>query len=249
MNKFWRNALGSMTRQADTRPVIIKSTILTILATGSAVGYFHYLVFVVSPVAGLPGQGPWAFLTIELAGLALILFLSALIGFSFSTRLELPGLGRMHEFLRAVPIIVVGGIVLVAISYFVFDRYFFAIAPVSFPKEPGYLLTIPFKAALADETILRLGLVTIGVSLTKDKAAGVILMSAVSTLFSVRYFEFIGIPFALDHFYVLYLLLSFLGNIILGWLFVTRGLFYSMALKFVIGCKYLLILLFDAWVK
>jgi hypothetical protein len=39
-----------------------------------------------------------------------------------------------------------------------------------------------------------------------------------------------------------YLLLSFLGNIILGWLFVTRGLAYSMVLKFVVGCKYLLIM-------
>jgi hypothetical protein len=70
-------------------------------------------------------------------------------------------------------------------------------------------------------------------------------MSAVASLLTVKYFEFIGIPFTLDSFYVLYLLLSFVGNIILGWLFVTRGLVYAMALKFVIGCKYLLILLLE----
>ncbi len=242
MDELWRRAFGSMTRQADVRWVIGRSVILTICAAGSAVGYFHYLVFVVSPGGGVPGQDPWAFLAMELVLLAFVLFLSALVGFSFSERLDLPGFGRMREFLRALPIIVAGGIVLVGISYVAFDRYFLTIAPVSFPKETAYLVTMPFKAALADETILRLGLVTIGVGLTKNKSVGVILMSAVSTLLTVKYFEFIGIPFALNPFYVVYLLLSFLGNIIQGWLFVTRGLAYSMALKFVIGCKYLFII-------
>jgi hypothetical protein len=246
MDELWRRALGSMTQKAETGPVIIKSAILAVLAGGSAVGYFHYLVFTVSRGVGLRGQGPWAFLAVELILLTLVLFLSALIGFSFSPRLGLPGLGRPGGLIRALPLLVLGGIVLVAISYFAFDRYFFAIAPHSFPGKTGYLVAIPFKAALADETILRLGLVTIGVGLTKNRAAGVILMSAVASLLTVKYFEFIGIPFALDSFYILYLLLSFVGNIILGWLFVTRGLFYSMALKFVIGCKYLFILWLEA---
>ena len=241
MNKPWRRAFDSMTRQADVRSVVVKSVILATAATGSAIVYFHYLVFDVASGASLGAQDPWTFLSIELVLLWLVLFLSSLVGFSFSQRLGLPGFGRMRDFLVALPLVIIGGLVLVAISYFAFDRYFFAIAPVSFPREPIYLVTIPFKAALADETILRLGLVTIGVGLTKNKGAGVILMSAVSSLLTVKYFEFIGIPFALNHFYVVYLLLSFLGNIIQGWLFVTRGLAFSMALKFVIGCKYLLI--------
>lgn len=242
MNELWRRAFDSMTRQADVRPVVVKSVILTTAATGSAIGYFHYLVFDVASGAPLRGQDPLTFLLIELVLLSFVLFLSSLVGFSFSGRLGLPGFGKIREFLFALPLLIVGGLVLVAISYFVFDRYFLAVAPVSFPDQPIYLVTIPFKAALADETILRLGLVTIGVSLTKNKSVGVILMSAVSSLLTVKYFGFIGIPFALNHFYIVYLLLSFLGNIILGWLFVTRGLAYSMVLKFVIGCKYLLIM-------
>jgi hypothetical protein len=242
MNELWSRAFGSMTRQADIRAVVLKSAVLTVLAAGSAAGYFHYLVFVVSGGAAPAGRDPWGFITLELVLLAFVLFLSALIGFSFSERLDLPGFGKVRGFLTALPVLIVGGIALVALSYLVFDRYYFTIAPVSFPRETVYLVAIPFKAALADETILRLGLVTIGVGLTKSKGAGVVLMSAVSTLFTVKYLEFIGMPFALDHFYVVYLLLSFLGNIMFGWLFVTRGLLYSMALKFVIGCKYLLIL-------
>jgi hypothetical protein len=242
MNEIWRRAFDSMTRHADARSVVVKSTILATAAAVSAIGYFHYLVFDV-PSGGPPaGQDPWTFLAFEVMLLFLILLLSALVGFSFSPRLGLPGFGRMKELLYALPLLIVGGLILVATSYLVFDRYFYAIAPVSFPRQPIYLFTIPFKAALADETILRLGLVTVGVGLTRNKGAGVILMSAVSSLLTVKYFEFIGIPFALNHFYILYLLLSFLGNIILGWLFVTRGLAYAMALKFVIGCKYLLII-------
>lgn len=242
MNDLWRKAFGSMTEQADVRTVVAQSTILTILAAVSAAGYFHYLVFVVSPDAATAGRDPGLFMALELVLLTFVLFLSALVGFSFSARFDLPGLGNLGEFVRALPLLVAGGIGLVAISYVVFDRYFLVVAPVYFPRQPIYLATIPFKAALTDETILRLGLVTIGVGLTRSKGAGVVLMSAVATLFTVKYLEFIGIPFALDYFYIVYLLLSFLGNIIVGWLFVTRGLLYSMALKFVIGCKYLFII-------
>jgi len=242
MNELWNRAFGSMTRETDIRAVVVKSTVLAILAAGSAAGYFHYLVFVVSAGVAPAGRDPLGFMTVELVLLGLVLFLSALIGFSFSARLDLPGFGKIREFFTALPVLIVGGIVMVALSYVVFDRYYFTMAPISFPRETVYLIAIPFKAALADETILRLGLVTIGVGLTKNKGAGVVLMSAVSTLFTVKYLEFIGMPFALDSFYVVYLLLSFLGNIMFGWLFVTRGLLYSMTLKFVIGCKYLLIL-------
>lgn len=242
MNELWNRAFGSMTRQADIRPVVVKSTVLALLAAGSSIGYFHYLVFVVSGGSGPAGRDPWTFITVELVLLALLLFLSALIGFSFSARLDLPGLGSVRELVFALPALIAGGIALVALSYVVFDRYYFMVAPSTFPRETVYLAAMPFKAALADETILRFGLVTIGVGLTKNKGAGVVLMSAVSTLLTVKYLEFVGLPFALDHFYVVYLLLSFFGNILLGWLFVTRGLLYSMALKFVIGCKYLLIL-------
>lgn len=242
MNELWNRALGSMTRQADLRSVVVKSTVLSLLGAASATGYFHYLVFAVSGGAVPSGRDPWVFMAVELVLLALLLFLSALIGFSFSTRLDLPGFGKIRDFIYALPALVAGGIALVALSYVVFDRYYFMVAPATFPRETIYLAALPFKAALADETILRLGLVSIGVGLTKNKGAGVVLMSAVSTLFTVKYLEFVGLPFMLDHFYVVYLLLSFFDNILLGWLFVTRGLLYSMALKFVIGCKYLFIL-------
>ena len=38
------------------------------------------------------------------------------------------------------------------------------------------------------------------------------------------------------------LLLSFLGNLILGYLFVSRGLLYAMALNFLFSMKYAVVL-------
>ena len=231
-----------MTGNVDMRGVIVKSGVLSVLGAIATIPYFHYLVFAVGVSTPSAGRDGWTLLGLELVLVFILLFLSALIGFSFARRLDLPGIGDVRAWLRGLPLLIGGGLILVAVSYFTFDRYFLMISPTSFPDETAYLLAIPFKGALAGETILRLGLVTIGVGLTKDKDAGVIVMSAVASLFTVRYFEFIGIPFALDPLFIVHLLFSFLGNLLLGWLFVTRGLIWSMTLTFVLGLKYLFIL-------
>ncbi len=241
MNDVWKKVTASMTGNADMGRVLTGSIVLSALGVISIVPYFYYLVFVVPSAGPRVGHDPLTFLALELVLLSVLLFLSSLIGFSFSRRFELPGFGEVKGLLKALPILVVAGLLLVAASYLIFDRFFVAISPISFPKGIVYLISLPFKGALADETILRLGLVTIGVGLTKNKGAGVVLMSAVASLFTVKYFEFIGIPFGLNYLFITHLLLSFIGNIILGWLFVTRGLAWAMTLKFIIGLKYLFI--------
>jgi hypothetical protein len=230
-----------MTGNVDTRGVVVKSAILAALGVIATVPYFHYLVFAAFP-APIPGADGWTLVVGELLLVLILLFLSALIGFSFAGRLDLPGLGETRAWLRGLPVLIPCGLILVAFSYFTFDRYFLLISPASFPTDPVYLLAVPFKGAFVDETVLRLGLVTIGVGLARDKAAGVIVTAAVASLFTVKYFEFIGIPFALDPLFIVHLLLSFFGNLLLGWLYVTRGLLWSMTLTFVIGLKYFFIL-------
>jgi hypothetical protein len=230
-----------MTGNVDIRGVVTKSAVLAALGVIATIPYFHYLVFAASS-APIPGTDGWTLVAAQLVLVLILLFLSALIGFSFATRLDLPGLGEVRAWLKGLPILIPCGFFLVALSYFAFDRYFLLISPASFPTDPVYLAAVPFKGAFVDETVLRLGLVTIGVGLVRDKAAGVIVTSAVASLFTIKYFEFIGMPFALDPLFVVHLLLSFLGNLLLGWLFVTRGLLWSMTLTFVLDLKYLFIL-------
>ena len=102
-------------------------------------------------------------------------------------------------------------------------------------------MSIPLKDAFTEEVILRLCMVTLGVGLLKSKRGGVILVSAVAPLLTIKYFHFVGIEVGLNYLFITQLLLSFVANLVLGYLFVTHGLLYAMALKFVFGMKYFLL--------
>jgi hypothetical protein len=130
---------------------------------------------------------------------------------------------------------------MMALSYFLFDRYFFEISPLSYPKEVLYLISLPFKGAFSEEIILRLCLVTLSVGLLKSKGAGVVLVSTLASLFTIKYFHFFGIEFGFNYLFITQVLLSFSANLFLGYIFVTRGLLYSMALKFLFGIKYVIV--------
>ena len=131
---------------------------------------------------------------------------------------------------------------MIALSYFLFDRFFFKLSPASYPKNLLYLVSFPLKAAFTEEVILRFSLVTIGMGIFRSKVAGVVLSSVIAALFTLKYFQVVGIGIRLDYLIVTPLLLSFFANLILGYLFVSRGLLYSMALNFLFGMKYAVVL-------
>jgi hypothetical protein len=161
-----------------------------------------------------------------------------MVGFSFSKKLELPGIGEGNDLIRNMPNLLALGAVMTALSYFLFDRYFYAISPYSYPTDALYLVCYPFKAALSEEVILRFCMVTLAVGISKSKPVGVFLVSAVAAIFTIKYFHFMGIGFGFNYLSITQIFLSFSANLLLGYLFVTRGLMYSMTLKFIFGFKY-----------
>jgi len=232
----------AMTRGADMRWVLVKSFALATACTIFTLPYFHYLTFVVlDKVGSSKGLPPNSFLFTQLFLLFVVCLLSAVVGFSFSERFGLPGFGDHKRFFRSVPALLVIGGAVITLSCFLFDRYFFEVSPVSYPKDFLYLMSIPLKDAFTEEVILRLCMVTLGVGLLKSKRGGVIFVSAVAPLLTIKYFHFMGIEVGLNYLFITQLLLSFVGNLVLGYLFVTHGLLYSMALKFLFGMKYFLL--------
>ena len=163
-----------------------------------------------------------------------------MVGFSFSNRYKLCGLGDPRALVSSLPLVVAGGAVITILSYFFFDRFFFEISPASYPRNPLFLLSYPFKRAFTDEIILRFCLVTIAVGLFKSKSTGVILVSAFAAVAAVKYFHFIGLPVGLNTIFLTQLFLGFLANLLLGYLFVARGLLFSMSLGFIFGMKYMI---------
>lgn len=231
-----------MTRGADMRRVLVKSSALAICSTLFTLPYFYYLIFIVPGGGHFPETpNPLGLLFSELFLLFILCFLSAIVGFSFSKRFELPGFGDPKYFFQSLPLLLVLGIAMVALSYFLFDRYFFKISPISYPKEALYFISFHLKGAFTEEIILRFCLVTLSVGLLKSKGAGVILVSIFASLFTVKYFLFFGIKFGLNYLFIAQILLSFSANIFLGYIFITRGLLYSMALKFLFGIKYIIV--------
>ena len=154
--------------------------------------------------------------------------------------------GLSKRLVRDTPLLVFGGLALAGLTYFLFDRYFYVVSPGSYPTSVLMLFCLPVKGAVTDEVILRLGLLTPAVGLLKHRGAGVILIAALASLMSLRYFQFLGIPVGLNYVTIAHLVLSFLGNVVLGSLYVSRGLMHTMILKAVYGSRYLAVALFLA---
>jgi hypothetical protein len=240
----WQKAFAAMTQGADMRRVAAKSLVLALSSILFTLPYFHYLISEVShPYRFLPNFNSTGILLTQLMLLFILTLLSAMVGFSFCARYQLQGFGDLRGLLSSLPVVVAGGGLMIMLSYFLFDRYFREISPVSYPTNLLFLISYPFKKAFTDEIIIRFCLVTIAVGLLKSKTAGVVIVSAFATITTLKYFQFIGLRVGIDHIFINQFLIGFLANLFLGYLFVARGLLYSMCLGFLFGLKYLLMAL------
>lgn len=241
--EIWRRAFVNLVAGVKMRATVIKSLLLAFVATLFTIPYFHYLVVAVS-TDDRPSmaQNLWPFLTVQLTILFLLLFLSSMIGLTFSKRYSLPGFGDFKKFLKSIPLLIVAGGVMIALSFIFFDRFYFEISPLSYPAQYKYLVSFPFKGALTDEIIVRFGLTTIAVGLLRSKGAGVVLVSALSAFFIIKYNQFVGIVPEFEYLFVCQLFVAFISNLIFGYLYVKHGLYYAMGLKFVFGLKYIVVI-------
>ncbi len=225
--------------------ILNKSLVLALVSVFFTIPWFHYLLFPAPEKALLPMiPNPGSVLVAELFLLFVICFLSSMIGFTFSKRAGLPGFGTAENWIRSLPLLVFPGFAMIVFSWLLFDRHFILVSPISYPDHPLYLLSFPLKGAFTDEIIMRFGLLTICVGILRRKIAGVAAVSVFASLLTLKYFRFIGISPGLNYLFVMQMLLSFVSNFMLGYVYVTRGLLQSMTLKLIFGAKYVLIMLF-----
>jgi len=176
-------------------------------------------------------------MSIDLVLLFTACLLSSVAGFSFSKKQQLPGFGDPRRLKENGPFFVVTGVMVGILTFLFFDRHFYYISPESYPRNTLYLIIYPFKLAFANEVILRLGLVTIAVRLLRQRTGGVIAVSGIATIFTMKYNRFLGIDYSYNTLYITQFVISFLVNSILGYIFITRGLIHSMALHFLFGLR------------
>ncbi len=213
---------------------------LGLISAVAAVPYFYYLAAKVMPLSGaVYGKSAWFLILPQVMLLFLLCFLCSLGGYLFFRRQKLPGFGSLSRLAKDIPILAACGLVLTGASYFLFDRYFFTLSPVSYPENFFYIMAVVIKAAFTEEIILRWGITTLAIALVKNRKWGVILASGAASLLTFKYFKFIQIEINWSYIFIVRFGLTFLFNLILGYLFVTRGLFHSMGLKFFMGARYI----------
>ncbi|MDB9822960.1 hypothetical protein OAC89_04590 [Deltaproteobacteria bacterium] len=233
---------NSLTGHAKTGEVMLKSMVMAMGASLFAAPYLHHLLSLSVTLADpMSGMGLYGFLLMELFLLFVLSLLCSMAGFSFAERRGLPGLGVWPAFVKDLPLLFIMGLVFITLSIFLFDRRFQEISPSSYPQDLFYLAMFPFKGAFTDEVILRLGLVTIGAGLFRHRAAGVVFAALLALCFSMKYFQFTGIDMNVTSIILPHIFLTLLINVFLGYLFVTRGLFYAMGMNFILKLKYVVI--------
>jgi len=238
MKELREKISGSLTGGAAPGTVLRRSLLLGGAATLSSFPYLHFLVFSASRTAG-PGTDPWALLAGQSFLLLLICVLSAMVGLAFASRRGLPGLGKPETLREEWKGLALIGAVLGAVSFILFDQWFARVSPSAYPQSPAVLLSIPFKTSLTEEIILRLCMVTVAAGLFRRNWAGVLVIALLAPLLAFKSFRFLGLEQVSAALIAVQLLLSLLSNLVLGVVFVSRGLLSCLVVKFVFGLKYL----------
>jgi len=245
MKSIWPLVFRKISGGQKSRHVTLKSLVLAFPAALLAIPYFYFLLFDFPRKGGDPGFGnAHAMLWGQSVMIFVICMLSAIGGIMFTKRLNLPGIGDASRWRNELPYLVGGGLTLMVITYLAFDRYFYLVSPESYPDLSLYMILLPFKGAFTDELILRFGLVTIGVGICRNRYGGAVLVAVFATILSLKYLEFAGVPVEWNYVCIMQLVLSFALNLILGIVFVTRGLISTMTVKLMVEMRYGLAALF-----
>ena len=244
MQPIWNQIFTNLIRGMDLGRTMRQAMGLTLAAAVFTLPYFHYLIFHVPRGQHRPiFMHPWRLLGNQLFLLVILCLIASLTGLVFSRRLKLPGLGDFRQALESLPFILAAGGLLLFLSYGLFDRHFFDLSPTSYPQDWIYVVTFPLKGAFTDEIILRLCLVTLAVGLCRRKLPAVVITSALVSFFSIKYWQFMGITPMFERLFVTQLVLSFTANVLLGHIYLNRGLLAAMLLRLVFGLKYALVAL------
>lgn len=236
---------GTVIRETKFRTVLFHAFILSLICTLFTIPSFHHMLVesMQSDPAPVFKYDYRLVLMMELFMLFFTCFLSSVSGFSLRQKYDLPEIWDYGHLKKWFPVLILTGIGMGGMTFFLFDRHFYFISPESYPSSPLYVISRPFKLAFTNEVILRFGLVTILVGLFKNKIVAVTLVSLFASFLTMKYFRFMGIDYPYNDFFQIQFFISFTANFLLGLCYIKLGLFYSMALHFLFGWRLLFVVL------
>ena len=170
--------------------------------------------------------------------------LCALVGFLYSPRLQLPGLGDWKRERRWLPLYLLAGLAVVPVSYYLIDAELRRRLPGYFPESVLWALGHTLGRTLAPEVIARFGMTTIAVYLVRwlggkghpwPAVLAVALFGAVGSWIAQGR---LGLQPGLNLFTLTGVGLAFGSNLVFGEIYLRRGLWVVLAVRLGIELKY-----------
>jgi len=164
------------------------------------------------------------FLLAQLIVMLAVCLICSAVGFFFSRRYGLAGLGDFQSLKKSLPWIF--GIVAVGApaAFFLYDRSFHVLAPGYYPTKWTWALAVAFSTAFSGEIIARFGMMTIFMGIFRNFKLANIAQSLFVTALAIRSLYLADHPFGLNYITMIGLVFSFAGSLAAGWIYYRYGI-------------------------
>lgn len=225
--------------------ILAYSSIFTALAVVMALPFIYFMLMQVSANFTFDNRVVFfQMLYSESARVAVVILLSCLVGFAWSKRLGLGGVGRLRDLKKHWQLILLAGVVVGGLTYVLGDRNFLRTVPELYPKSLAFAVFIPFYATFVEEVFARFGVMTTLVKIFRNKWVANFLAAFIFAIGHANIFRMTGVFYHLNYLTVCSLLVNLLIGLFFGYIYWRRGLVTAMGIHFIANLRFLLMALF-----
>ncbi len=221
---------------------IIYSGVFILIAIILAFPYIYYMNVYSTPNNIIVENQiiPWG----AVLKLVLVILISCLIGFSWSKKVGLGGIGNLTDLRCNLKKIIVYGAFIGLLVYIFGDRYFIKLAPRFYPTQLKFAVFVPFYAAFVEETFARFGTMTLFAKIFRNRQIANILAALIFAIGHVNMFQVAGIIYRLNYITFGSFVLNLCISLFFGYIYWKKGLTTAMGIHFIANLRYVVISFF-----
>lgn len=209
----------------------------------SAAPYVHYVTSVAFPErvqARFRSLSTAELVRFDLASIALVVVIAALVGSLLSERYGFAGLGDRARLRASLRWVLGLGPPVALLSYVFFGRELAARVPGYYPSGLGWAVLLVFKGAIFDEVVARYGMMTIFGGATRKVWAANLLQAIFFTAVGYKSMIFFGLEAGWSAVFAAGILSSFVVHLIQGLLYARFGLIAAALFHLILELKLVL---------
>lgn len=169
------------------------------------------------------------------------LVMSAACGFAWSDGKKVAGFGTTEGLRKNLKTLLLLGPALAVATVFLLDKGLTSAFPRLYPKSPIVALSIPLRAAFFEEVVCRFGMLVILFRLLRSVLAAILLSAAFNVALGLKSAVFVGFPLRLDWLTAEILVTKLCLAVFFGYFFCKRGLMATIALRFIVDLKHIVL--------